>query len=68
MLDYWLKRRTGNYGVVYQDFENDVYDGLYQGLDKLRTTSMLNVLTLPASLYGSRIRKGVERFLSSLPD
>lgn len=62
MVDYWLQRHTGNYGVVYQDFENDVYDGLKQGLEKLKTTSMLNVLTLPASLYGKTISKGVERF------
>lgn len=62
MIDYWLQRYTGNYGVVYQDFENDVYEGLKQGLDKLKSTSMLNVLTLPASLYGKSICRGVERF------
>lgn len=62
MIDHWLRNHTGNYGVVYQDFENDAYDGLKQGLEKLRTTSMLNVLTLPASLYGETIRKGIERF------
>lgn len=62
MVDHWLQHHPGNYGVVYQDFENDVYEGLKQGLDKLRTTSMLNVLTLPASLYGGSICKGVERF------
>lgn len=62
MVDHWLQQHTGNYGVVYQDFENDVFEGLKQGLDKLKTTSMLNVLTLPASLYGELICKGVERF------
>lgn len=62
MIDHWLQRYTGNYGVVYQDFENDVYEGLKQGLDKLNSTTMLNVLTLPASLYGKSICRGVERF------
>lgn len=62
MVDHWLQRYPGNYGAVYQDFENDVYDGLKQGLDRLRKTSRLRVITLPASLYGSHICKGVERF------
>ena len=46
---------------VYQDFENDVYDGLKQGLDKLKGTS-LKVITLPSSLYGPMVCKGVDRF------
>lgn len=61
MVDHWLQSYTGNYGAVYQDFENDVYDGLKQGLDKLAGTS-LKVITLPSSLYGPMICKGVERF------
>lgn len=62
MIDYWMQRYSGNYGAVYQDFENDVYEGLKQGLDKLKTTSELKVITLPSSLYGSMVTKGVERF------
>ena len=61
MVDHWMQNYTGNYGAVYQDFENDVYDGLKQGLDKLAGTS-LKVITLPSSLYGPMICKGVERF------
>lgn len=61
MVDHWLQSYTGNYGAVYQDFENDVYDGLKQGLDKLAGTS-LKVITLPSSLYGPMICKGVDRF------
>jgi len=61
MVDHWLQSYTGNYGAVYQDFENDVYDGLKQGLDKLAYTS-LKVITLPSSLYGPMICKGVDRF------
>lgn len=62
MVDHWLQSYTGNYGAVYQDFENDVYDGLKQGLDKLQTTSRLNVITLQSSLYGPMVCKGVDRF------
>ena len=61
MVDHWMQNYTGNYGAVYQDFENDVYDGLKEGLDKLAGTS-LKVITLPSSLYGPMICKGVERF------
>ena len=62
MVDHWLQSYTGNYGAVYQDFENDVYDGLKQGLDKLKASSCLKVITLPSSLYGPVICKGVDRF------
>lgn len=62
MVDHWLQSYTGNYGAVYQDFENDVYDGLKQGLDKLKASSCLKVITLPSSLYGPMICKGVDRF------
>ena len=62
MIDHWLRSYTGNYGAVYQDFENDVYEGLMQGLDKLRTTSCLKVITMASSLYGPVICKGVDRF------
>lgn len=62
MVDHWMREYPGNYGAVYQDFENDVYDGLMQGLDKLQNASVLKVITLPASLYGSKICKGVRRF------
>ena len=62
MVDHWLKKVPGNYGAVYQDFENDVYDGLAQGLDRLRNVSRLRVITLPSSLYGDIIAKGVVRF------
>lgn len=62
MVDHWMNKVPGNYGAVYQDFENDVYDGLLQGLDCLRNVSRLKVITLPSSLYGDIIAKGVVRF------
>lgn len=63
MVDHWMQNYQGNYGAVYQDFENDVYEGLKQGLDKLKDTSCLKVITLPSSLYGSMVTKGVNRFV-----
>ena len=62
MLDRLQPGYPGNFGAVYQDFENDIYYGLTQGLDRRPETSVLKVITLPKSLYGSCIRKGIERF------
>ena len=64
MVDHWMQNYQGNYGAVYQDFENDVYEGLKQGLEKLKSTSCLKVVTLPSSLYGSMLTKGVDRFVN----
>jgi DNA-binding transcriptional regulator YhcF (GntR family) len=62
LLDHLQPGYQGNYGAVYQDFENDIYDGLLQGLDDLRKVRNLQVVTMPQSLYGSLVRKGVKRF------
>lgn len=62
LLDRLIPAMPGNFGAVYQDFENDVYYGLAEGLDRLRSSSELKVITLPDSLYGSYICKGVDRF------
>lgn len=63
MLDHLQPGYPGNnYGAVYQDFENDIYDGLSQCLNESRHFPSLRVITLPTSLYGPCIRKGVERF------
>jgi len=63
MLDRLQPDYPGNqYGAVYQDFENDIYDGLSQGVRMSRKISNLRVITLPSSLYGACIRRGVDRF------
>ena len=62
MLDHLLAGVQGHFGAVYQDFENDIYDGLKEGLDASLRPSRLRVITLPTSLYGQVIQKGVERF------
>ena len=60
MLDRLLPDYPGNYGAVYQNFENDIYGGLSQG--NLDSNCHLKVMTLPESLYGGSIRKGIERY------
>lgn len=64
MLDHMLPNYPGNFGAVYQDFENDIYSGLLQGLEILRLKNRLRVITLPSSLYGQKIHKGIQRFVS----
>ncbi len=64
MLDRLLPNYPGNFGAVYQDFENDIYSGLLQGLESLRLKNRLRVITLPSSLYGQKIHKGIQRFVS----
>lgn len=64
VLDNLPKGLSGNFGAVYQDFGNDAYNGLMQGLQKLRKSSKLNVITLPSSLYGNMIRNAVDKFCS----
>lgn len=62
MVDHWMEALPGNYGAVYQDFDNDAYEGLSYGLKKLKNYSKLNVVTLPSSLYYSSVSGAVERF------
>lgn len=62
MLDRWIKEIPGNYGAVFQDFENDIYEGLREGLDKILESGRMRVITLPESLYGCCIHHGLERF------
>ena len=60
MLDNWMREIHGNFGAVYQDWENDTAKGLAEGLDTLRGYKQLNVITPPVKSlfkihpYGSR--------------
>ena len=62
MLDRLQPDFPGNFGAVYQDFENDIRDGLSQGLSPTVRTRKLRVITLPSSLYGHGMHSGIKRF------
>ncbi len=62
VLDRLPEGLKGNFGAVYQDYENDAYNGLNAGLAKLRKSGNLNVIILNSSLYGNCVYKAVERF------
>lgn len=62
LLDRNMEDLKGQYGVVFQDFENDCYDGLCIVADKLKQFKKLNVLSMKGSLYAPLIRKGVKKY------
>ena len=62
MVDNWIESVPGNYGVVYQDFRHDAYDGLNEGREDIRREGRLKVVVLPQSLYGSIILESIYQF------
>ena len=62
VLDHFQPELHGNFGAVYQDFENDAYSGLMMGLGKLKSVPRLNVIIELSSLYHPMISKAVSRF------
>jgi len=62
VLDNWMKDLPGNYGAVYQDFDNDIYGCLESCLDEIKKYSRLNVVTMPSSLYHKAIANSIKRF------
>ena len=62
LIDRNLPRLTGNYGSVYQDYNQDIYEALAKEIDRLRDFSMLTVFTVPESLYHTEINSAIKRF------
>ena len=62
LLDKGLDDLPGNYGAIYQDFHHDVYEGLMQGVKKIKKYSNLNVTTSTSSLYAPYIKEGIKQF------
>ena len=62
LIDHIQPGLRGRFGAVYQDFENDIYEGLEQGIESISKIRRFRVITLPRSLYGETIHKGIDRF------
>ncbi len=62
LVDNRIKTLKGNYGVAFQDFEEDAYNCLMQVSDEFRKVSRISVITRPNSLYCQYIQKGIARF------
>ncbi len=57
---------SGQYGAVYQDFKNDVYEALHEALEKLKNYDKI-ILVYPDKIvnpYPRRIVEGVNKFCS----
>ncbi|HBL78367.1 MAG: GntR family transcriptional regulator [Bacteroidetes bacterium GWF2_42_66] len=62
LLDHLVEELPGNFGSVYQDFEQDIFDGLTQSIGILKNFKKLNVISMPGSLYAPLIEKGIQKF------
>lgn len=62
LLDHNIEGLSGNFGAAYQDFENDIIDGLSQAIRYLQKFKKLNIVSMPGSMYASMIEKGINRY------
>ena len=62
LIDNLQAGMRGNFGSVYQDFDNDIHDCLAKNISPSTHLGRLRVVTLASSMYGPRITKSVERF------
>ncbi len=62
LLDRNIEKLPGNYGAVFQDFEEDAYYGLTQGLTLLKRYDILNIISMPGSMYAPLIKNGIKKF------
>lgn len=62
ILDRKVESFPGNYGMVYQDYEQDVHRGLSQGKGLFEKYTTVNTISTGGSLYGAFTEKGIERF------
>lgn len=62
LFDRNIPELVGNYGSVYQDYNQDIYVTLGECVDRLRDFTQLNVISVPDSLYHSEILDAVRRF------
>ncbi|SDM49413.1 GntR family transcriptional regulator [Kriegella aquimaris] len=62
LLDTLLPKLSGNFGAVYQDYQQDIYNGLHQGLTVLKKYQKLNVISMSGSLYAPYLHTGIKKF------
>lgn len=62
LLDKKVAGVEGEYGAVYENFENDIYNALEQALKQLAKYHTLKIIFPEKSYYPSGILKGFNRF------
>jgi DNA-binding transcriptional regulator YhcF (GntR family) len=62
VLDHNIQGLSGNYGLVYQDFEHDIMEGLDHAFPYLKKYQKLHIMSMRGSMYAPLIEKGINRF------
>lgn len=62
LLDRHLESLRGNFGAVYQNFRQDVYKGLSEGIEHFKKYKKVQIVSSPNSLYGPLIKEGIQQF------
>jgi DNA-binding transcriptional regulator YhcF (GntR family) len=62
LMDKLLENITGDFGAVYENFEQDIYDALKELLDKLSKYHTLKIVFPENSYYSKDILKGFINF------
>ncbi|TSJ43224.1 GntR family transcriptional regulator [Mucilaginibacter corticis] len=62
LMDKLLENITGDFGAVYENFEQDIYDALTELLDKLSKYHTLKIVFPENSYYSKEILKGFISF------
>lgn len=62
LIDRLMDELPGNFGSVHQDFEQDIIDGLTQGVKSIKKFKKLNVISMSGSLYAPIIERGIKTF------
>lgn len=62
LLDRYLQNLPGNYGAVYQDFDNDACNALSECADAFDKIKRLNVISLKSSMYKDFLKASMNRF------
>ncbi|MDD4972542.1 MAG: GntR family transcriptional regulator [Paludibacter sp.] len=62
ILDRYIEGLSGNFGSAYQDFEQDIYNGMMEDINAFKRFKKLNVISMSGSLYAPLIEKGILKF------
>lgn len=62
LLDKILPQVTGDFSAVYEDFEQDIYRALEEGLPQLRKYHSIKLITPENSYYPDEIKSGLMSF------
>lgn len=62
LMSLLLNGLRGDYGAIYEDFEQNIYDSLYKAIERLRKYEKLNIIFPKYTYHPNTILKGFTRF------